>query len=250
MTTGAIAASTLVVGAVLAYVLRPSARLIAAVMAAGSGLLIGSVAYDLVEDAHLTLGVPMIAVSLLAGAGAFVLGTRLIERRGGAGRKRPTDPVPAGTSRDADEDGEADQPLAIVLGSVLDGVPESLVLGMSVLHGGLPVPLLVGIGLSNLPEGMAAASGLRARGWPLLRTVGLWLVVVAVSAVAAGVGHEVLGVRDVMWMGIAQTFAAGALLAMIADTMVPEAYAVERSWTGLMVVAGFAGSLLLAVWLG
>lgn len=237
---GALAASALVVGALLAYLGRPSPRLVAVVMAAGSGLLIGSVAYDLVADAHLSLSVPVISVSLLTGATVFVLGSRLIERRGGRRRKQASGAA----------SGEGDQPLAIVLGSALDGVPESFVLGMSVLHGGVSLPLLVGIGLSNLPEGMAASSGLRARSWPLARTLGLWLVVVAVSAVSAGVGHEILDADDTTWMGVAQTFAAGALLAMIADTMVPESYEVERWWTGLLVVAGFAGSLLLAAWLG
>lgn len=236
----ALAASALLVGALVVYAVKPSHRLIAVVMALGSGLLIGSVAYDLVGDVTGDLSVALVAVSLMAGAAMFVLGSRMIERRGGRRRKSPV-------SVGAGDDG---QPLSIVLGSALDGIPESFVLGLSVVAGGVNVPLLLGIGLSNLPEGMAASSGLRAQGWSLKRVAGLWGVVIATSAVSAALGHELLADDDGTLTGIVQTFAAGALLAMIADTMVPEAYGVEREWTGALVVAGFAMSLLLGSALG
>lgn len=239
---GALAASALLVGAVLAYVARPKARVVAVVMALGSGLLIGSVAYDLVEDARITLPVPAIAGWLLVGATVFVLGSRLISRLGRRGG--------SGGSGDNDTDDADDSALPIVLGSALDGVPESMVLGMSLVHGGVSIPLLFGIALSNLPEGIAGSTGLRSTGWSARRTLGLWAIVVAVSAVAAGLGNQLVASDDRTVMGIAQTFAAGALLAMITDTMIPESYAIERWWTGLLVVAGFCGSLLLASALG
>ncbi len=239
---GALAASALLVGAVLAYVARPKPRVVAVVMALGSGLLIGSVAYDLVEDARITLPVPAIAGWLLVGATVFVLGSRLISRLGRRGG--------SGGSGDTDTDDADDSALPIVLGSALDGVPESMVLGMSLVHGGVSIPLLFGIALSNLPEGIAGSTGLRSTGWSARRTLGLWAIVVAVSAVAAGLGNQLVASDDRTVMGIAQTFAAGALLAMITDTMIPESYAIERWWTGLLVVAGFCGSLLLASALG
>lgn len=237
---GIAASSTLVVGALIAYLLHPSTRVVAIVMALGSGLLIGSVAYDLVAEANLTLPLPAAAASLLVGALVFVGGTRLIERRGGRHRKKPTAP----------EDSSSDQPFAIVLGSALDGIPESFVLGLSVLSGGVSPSLLVGVGLSNLPEGMAASTGLRSRGWPLVRVLGLWAVVVVVSALSAVAGHELAMGEDSPLTGLAQTFAAGALLAMVTDTMIPESYALEREWTGGLVVAGFAASLTIGALLG
>lgn len=240
---GALAASALLVGAVLAYVARPKPRVVAVVMALGSGLLIGSVAYDLVEDARITLPVPAIAGWLLVGATVFVLGSRLISRLGRRGRS-------GGSGETDDADDADDSALPIVLGSALDGVPESMVLGMSLVHGGVSIPLLFGIALSNLPEGIAGSTGLRSTGWSARRTLGLWAIVVAVSAVAAGLGNQLVASDDRTVMGIAQTFAAGALLAMITDTMIPESYAIERWWTGLLVVAGFCGSLLLASALG
>jgi ZIP family zinc transporter len=242
---GALAASALLAGALLAYGLRPSPRLTAIVMAMGSGLLIGSVAYDLVADAQGSIPIGAVALSLLCGAAVFVLGSRLIARRGGGRRKSPS-----GGAAVTDGAKASDNPLAIVLGSALDGIPESFVLGLSVLHGGVSAPLLIGIGLSNLPEGMAASSGLRARGWREPRVLLMWAVVVGVSAISAALGHELLASDDGTLTGIVQTFAAGALLAMIADTMVPESYEIEREWTGGLVVAGFSLSLLIAAALG
>ena len=119
-------------------------------------------------------------------------------------------------------------------------------LGLSVLTGGVSMPLLIGIGLSNLPEGMSASAGLRARKWPIGRVMLMWSAVVATSAVSAGLGHTVLASDDGTLTGVVQTFAAGALLAMISDTMIPESYEIERVWTGGLVVGGFAASLLIA----
>lgn len=238
---GALASSTLLVGGVIAYSMSPSARFVAIIMALGSGLLIGSVAYDLVAEAQLTLPMAGVAVSMLVGAAIFVLGSRLIDSRAKS--------APA-TSTGGKEDAGSDSPLPIVLGSVLDGIPESFVLGLSVLHGGVSVPLLVGVGFSNFPEGLAGSAGLRSRGWPRGRVLGMWVLVILTSAVAAALGHEVLADDDGTWSAIAQTFAAGALLAMIADTMVPDSYEVEREWTGGLVVAGFTLSLLIAAVLG
>lgn len=231
---GALAASALLVGALFAYGFHPSPRITAAVMALGSGLLIGSVAYDLSLTPSCRCRSRR-SQPLLAGAAVFVLGSRVIERRGGDRRKDPTGA--ASTS---------DNPLGIVLGSVFDGIPESFVLGLSVLNGGVSVPLLIGIAMSNLPEGMAASSGLRARGWPALRTMRIWAIVIVTSGVSAAMGHRLLATDDGTITGVVQTFAAGALLAMVADTMVPEAYQVARTWTGGLVVAGFTSSLLIA----
>ena len=236
---GGLCAASLMIGALIAYAFKPSARLTAIIMAVGSGLLIGSVAYDLVADAQVTLALPWVASALFAGAAMFVLGTRLLETQGGKGRKDPTASQP-----------DEGNPLAIVLGSALDGIPESFVLGLSVLHGGVSATLLAGIALSNLPEGMAASAGLRARSWHLGRVLLMWSAVIIVSASAAGLGFGVLSSDDGTVAGIAQTFAAGALLAMIADTMIPESYRIEREWTGGLVVAGFALSLLIAAALG
>ncbi len=227
---GAAAAAALLLGALIALVSRPSPRIKAVVMALGAGVLIGSVSYELVDEALTALPLWQVALTLFVGSAVFLVGARWIERSGGGRRKHPEGP-------DDDTQGKA-----IVLGSILDGIPESVVLGLTVLQGSVSVPLLTGIALSNLPEGMASTSGLRASGWSVRRIVGMWSAVVAVSAIACALGYLLL---EAYGGGLAQSFAAGALLTMVADTMLPDSYAIERTWTGGFVVAGFALSVAL-----
>lgn len=231
---GAFGASALLVGALIAYTGTPSLRMIAVVMALGAGLLIGSVSFELVDEALKLADVGWVGVYTLIGAATFTVGDWWLDRRGGGRRK---------DSRGAQADGS---PLAIVFGSVLDGVPESFVLGLTVLEGHVSVALLVGILLSNFPEGLSSSSGLRIAGWPRRRVVVMWLTVIAVAGVSAGFGYALLDPSQGHTGAFAQSFAAGALLAMITDTMLPEAYGVEKSLTGSLVAIGFAISLVLS----
>jgi ZIP family zinc transporter len=231
---GGVAASALLVGALVAYVTTPSTKFIAIVMALGAGLLIGSISFELIDEALKSAEVATVGLYTLIGAAAFTGGNMYLDRKGGGGRK---------DSEGAQSDGS---PLAIVLGSVLDGIPESFVLGLTVLQGGVSVALLVGIALSNLPEGLSSSSGLRIAGWTRARVVKMWLIVVVVSAISAALGYALLDPTHGHTGAFAQGFAAGALLAMITDTMLPEAYDVERVSTGSLVAIGFAISLMLS----
>jgi zinc transporter, ZIP family len=143
------------------------------VMALGSGLLIGSISFELIDEAVKSSEVALVGLYTLIGAATFTLGNRVLDKKGGGDRK------------DADGAQASGSPLAIVFGSVLDGVPESFVLGLTVLQGGVSVALLIGLMLSNLPEGLSSSSGLRIAGWKRSRVVQMWLIVVAVSGVSA-----------------------------------------------------------------
>jgi len=120
------------------------------------------------------------------------------------------------------------------------------VLGLTVLQGGVSVSLLAGVVLSNLPEGMSSTSGLKAAGWPRGRVVLMWSAVVGVSALSAAAGYLLLDPASGRTGALVQAFAAGALLAMLTDTLLPEAYQVEGVFTGPLVVTGFAISLGLS----
>ena len=231
---GAVGASALLIGALIAYQLAPSRRVIAVVMALGTGLLIGSVCFELVNEAVKTQTVAWVGLLILVGAAVFTVGDWLLARGGGAERKDPSGAQAEGS------------PLAIVLGSVLDGIPESFVLGLTVLQGQVSLSLLAGVALSNLPEGMSSSSGLKAAGWSRNRVLLMWLAVMVVSALSAAAGYAVLDPASGRTGALVQGFAAGALLAMLADTLLPEAYAVEGVWTGSLVVFGFAVSLALS----
>jgi ZIP family zinc transporter len=231
---GALGASALLIGALIAYLLSPTRGVIAVVMALGTGLLIGSVSFELIDEALKYQAVAWVAAMVLGGAAVFTVGDWLLERRGGGDRKDATGAQAEGS------------PLAIVLGSVLDGIPESFVLGLTVLQGGVSVSLLAAVALSNLPEGMSSSSGLRQAGWPRNQVVAMWSVVVLVSGTAAAAGYAMLGPASGRTGALVQAFAAGALLAMLADTLLPQAYAVEGVLTGSLVVTGFAVSLALS----
>jgi zinc transporter, ZIP family len=230
---GALGASALAIGALIAYRLAPGRRTIANVMAIGSGVLIGSVSFELIDEALKTRTVGWVALLVLLGAATFTFGDWLLDRHGASERKDPSGKQAEGS------------PLAIVLGSVLDGIPESFVLGLTVLQGAVSASLFAGIVLSNLPEGMSSSSGLREAGWPLARVMRMWLAVIAASAVAAAAGYLLLDPQTQRTGALVQAFAAGALLAMVADTLLPEAYELVGVWTGLLVVVGFAVGLAL-----
>lgn len=232
---GAVAASSLVIGALIAFARPVKEATLGNVMAFGAGVLISAVTYDLVADAfELTQG-DAIPAGLAAGALAFFVGDRWIDRAGGAERKSVRGSA------------EADQPMAIVLGAVLDGIPESLVLGLSLLSGeGLSLTLLAAVFLSNLPESMAATVGLEARGRPRGRILGLWVIVVLVSACAAALGFALLDGAPPELLAFVQAFAAGAILTMLADTMMPEAYEHGGAVVGLSTTLGFTLAFLLA----
>lgn len=126
------------------------------------------------------------------------------------------------------------------------GYPSPSYWELTVLQGGISVALLIGVMLSNLSEGLSSASGLRIAGWTRARVVRMWLIVIAVSALSAALGYALLDPTHGHTGAFAQGFAAGALLAMITDTMLPEAYEEEGLSTGSLVAIGFAISLMLS----
>lgn len=231
---GVFGSAFLLLGAWLAYRFDLSRRFTAVVMALGAGVLFGSVVYELIDEALKTQSVRRVGLFLLLGAGTFAVGDNIISRSGGSERKDSTGKQASGS------------PLAIVMGSVLDGIPESFVLGLTVLQGSVSVPLLAGIALSNLPEAVSSSSGLKAAGWRSRRVYLMWSAVTAAAGVSAALGYLILNPAGALTGAQAQAFAGGALLAMVADELLPEAYEVEGVVTGVLVVAGLALSLLLS----
>ena len=198
-------------------------------MAFGSGALIASVAYELVYEAFDT-DLALASAGFAAGALAFYVGDWAIDRRGGHGRKSM-----AGQHQLA---GSAN---AIVLGTVLDGIPESFVLGASLLQEGIvPVAVVVGVFVSNVPESLSGTSGLVEAGWSRRRIVTMWSAVVGVSVLSAAAGWLLLDAMPNAAGAFALAFAGGALLVMLADTLMPEAFELGGREAGLLTALGFA----------
>lgn len=236
---GLIGASSLVLGAVVAFAFDVPARIQGLVLAFGAGILFGAVAYELIEDAAAAsmTGID-VAIGFAAGAIVFYLGSVAIDRistdrRAGHLESR-RDPRAGG--------------LATVLGAVLDGIPESIVLGLSLVPGGgVGLPVLVAIFLSNVPESLSASEDLLAGGFSRARVVGLWVIVAVASAAAAGLGFALLDAAPLVLIVGMQAFAAGAILAMLAESMIPEAYEIGGRAVGLATALGFAVAAYLSL---
>lgn len=228
---GFIAGSALLVGAAIGIWAHISRRIVALVMGFGAGALVSAVSFDLTEEALNLGGAAPTALGLAAGGITFFVGDLLIERRQAA----------AGTG------GAGGGGLPIVLGALLDGLPESIVLGATLLSGGgVSVSFLSAVFVSNLPEGLAGARDLREAGRSPRWIMGLWLAVAVASAVAAAIGFALLGDMAPAQAAVIQAFAAGAILAMLADSMFPEAFEYGGIGVGLATVFGFALAAFLS----
>jgi zinc transporter, ZIP family len=135
--------------------------------------------------------------------------------------------------------------LPIVLGAVLDGIPESAVLGLTLLTGSISVTMLAAVLISNLPEALAATAGLRKGGWSATRLLYLWGAVVGASAVASALGYGLFDGASPTTVAFVLAFAAGAILTMLADTMMPEAFENAGSLVGLLTTLGFAAAFAI-----
>jgi len=233
---GLAGASALVLGALAGLVIQVPRRWVALLLAFGSGALVSALAFDLTEEAFTHGGTAPVAIGLAAGALAFFGGNQLLHRRGAARRGQRVQRADAGSG------------VSIVLGAVLDGIPESVVLGSTLLAGaGVAVPFLAAVFISNVPESLSAAADLRRAGHRPAWIIGLWVVVALVSGVAAALGYWVLGEMGASELvPFIQAFAAGAILTMLVDTMIPEAFADGGDLTGLATVFGFALAYLLS----
>lgn len=222
------AAASLLVGALLAMRWRLPKKVVGIIMAFGVGVLVSAIAFELTEEAFRTAGASAsLAIGLAAGALTFFIGDWAIDHMGGQRRKNP-------------EGKGGDSGMAIVLGSVLDGIPESIVIGLSIVHGGaVGVAMLVAVFLSNLPEAIGATSGLLKSGWRRGPIIGLWTLVVAVSGLASLAGFALFDTASADVVAFTLAFSAGALLTMLADTMMPEAYDDAGPLAGIITTLGF-----------
>ena len=204
-------------------------------MAFGSGVLVSSVAFELVEEAVRIGGQLPMAIGLTLGTIAFYLGDNAIDSLGAEGMGSVKGP-------ESPESG-----LAIVLGAALDGVPESIVLGLTFAAGeGVGLAFLVAVFLSNLPEGIAGTAGLLRGGWDRGRILRLWLIVVVASAFAAFIGGSVLADIGGELHAFILGFAGGAILTMLADTLIPEAFDHAGKQAGLATTLGFGLAFALS----
>lgn len=228
---GALAASSLVIGALLGLQRHWPDRQIGAVLAFGAGALISAVSFELAQEGFEVGGAGWVAIGLALGALTYFFASRALDRRGGRRGHRP--PSRPGTGM-----GEGG---ALALGATLDGIPEQLVLGIGLAAGdGISASLLLAIFISNLPEAIGSASEMHGGGRGRRSIIELWLAVAAVATLATIVGWVLADDAGAAFTAAIDGFAAGALLVMLVDSMIPEARTRAGRIAGLVSVLGFA----------
>ena len=232
---GFVGGAALFIGAAMALYLHTSMRFVGLVMGFGTGVLFSAVAFELTREAYDKAGADAVVLGLLAGSLVFFAGDWVIDHRGGNRRKSPTGMQPEATGS------------ALVLGALLDGIPESAAIGVSLIGGGgVGIAVVAAVFLSNIPEGLSATSGMKNSGRSTGYILGLWAAVAAASTLAAALGYVLLGGVSPTVVAAVQAFAAGAILTMLSDTMVPEAVKHAGSLVGLVTALGFVCAFLLS----
>lgn len=236
---GFVAGAALIVGAFVGYRFDVPQRLIAAIMAFGSGVLISALSFELIDEAYERGGFNSMAVGFLGGAAVYTAANWLLARQGAKHRKRSGDQQPT----EAEDGGSG---TAIAVGALLDGIPESIVIGLSMLGGGTVSAVAVGaIFLSNVPEGLSSAAGMKKAGRSATYVFGIWIGIALASGIASLIGYTVFQDFSAGVVAATTAVAAGAILAMLVDTMIPEAFATAHDFAGLITVAGFLAAFAL-----
>jgi ZIP family zinc transporter len=230
----------LLVGAIAGLFSRMPHQPIAMAMSVGAGLVLSGVSLKVAADAIRVAGPLAAALSLLLGAAVFSASNALLARFGAAHRKRCGDCV--------QQPAESQQPgsgVAIALGNAVDAVPEAMVLGIALRDPVVPLTLVIAFSVSNFPVALSSTAGMRAAGRSYVYIVLLWSVIATGAALAIAAGYIGFGLLSGAWPPRLLAFGAGALIAMAAETMIPEAFHNSPRFSGLLVAFGF-GLLLLA----
>ena len=237
---GLLAGGALVLGAAIAWFMRVPQRVIAAVMAFGSGVLISALAFELMDEAYRRGGLDSTGAGFIGGAAVYTLANWVLARYGARHRKRSQGQQP---SEDEDQGSGA----AIAVGALLDGIPESIVIGLSLLQGGaVSMVAVIAIFLSNIPEGLSSAAGMKKAGRSAVYVFGVWTAIALASSMAAWAGYALFRGVSAEWVAATTAIAAGAILAMLADTMIPEAFEHTHNAAGLITVLGFFAAFVLS----
>jgi ZIP family zinc transporter len=235
---GLLAGGALVIGAAVGYFVRVPPRLISAIMAFGSGVLISALSFELMEEAYQRGGFTATALGFIGGAAIYTVANWWLSRAGAKHRKR------SGTQQAKASD---DSGAAIAIGALLDGIPESIVIGLSLLAGGVVSFVAVAaIFLSNIPEGLSSAAGMKKAGRSATYVFGVWSGIAIASGVAALVGFTAFEGLSPGVVAATMATAAGAILAMLSDTMMPEAFEGTHELAGLVTVCGFLAAFALS----
>lgn len=235
---GWLAGSSLLAGAFIGFHFNLSQKLIAQIMAYGSGVLISALSFELMDEAASEGGLLSTSLGFLAGALIYTFLTIKLNQRGAKNRKR------SGELQISEKESEGSG-MAIALGAILDGIPESIVVGLSLLSGkGVNLVTVLAIFISNVPEGLSSASGMKNAGRSRKYVFTLWFSITLISGFASYCGFAFFGELSKGAVALTTGISAGAILSMIVDTMIPEAHEKQHEYTGILSVIGFLSAFI------
>jgi ZIP family zinc transporter len=234
---GLLATSSLAIGGMIATRFNIGKKTLGVIMAFGAGTLISAISYELIFEAVKLApksGFP--ALGLFAGAFTFFFADKLIEKFGAKDHMSINAPKQAALI------------IPMVLAIILDGVPESIVIGLGIFEGGsVSLAMLVAVFISNLPESIAGSTGMKASGWSRTKIQLLWLAIALVCAASTVAGFALFSNASEHWLSFINAFAGGAILIMIANSMIPEAYEHGGKLAGIFTVLGFFVSITVVI---
>jgi zinc transporter, ZIP family len=234
---GLLATSSLIMGGVIASGFSPGKRTLGIIMAFGAGTLISAVSYELIFEAvKLAKGTGFPAFGLFSGALVYFFSDKLIEKMG------------ARNHMEIDASHSSSLAVPMLLGIILDGIPESIVIGLGIFEGGkVSLAMLVAVFISNLPEAIAGTTGMKAGGWKTNKIIILWLCISVICAISTVAGFSLFNSASAHWLSFIQAFAGGAILMVLANSMIPESYEHGGKLTGIFTVLGFFISVTMVI---
>jgi len=234
---GLIATSSLLIGGIIGSTVKIEKKTLGKIMAFGAGVLISAIAYELVYESVVLsrfTGIPLI--SFLAGALVFFFADRIIGKYGTSNRNSINASATTGLV------------VPMVLAIVMDGIPESTVIGLGILEtGSVSMAMLIAVFISNLPEAIAGSAGMKAGGWSFKKIMTLWVGIALICAVFTGLGFSLFGEASNGLISFVNAFAGGAMLMMLANTMMPEAFEHGGKSAGVFTVLGFIVSVSIII---
>ncbi|HWS59583.1 MAG TPA: hypothetical protein VN182_01505 [Flavobacterium sp.] len=234
---GLLATSSLIIGGAIAIRFTLSNRAIGIIMGFGAGALISAISYELIFEAvKLGKGTGFPGYGLFAGAACFYFSDKLIGNFGAKNRLK------------VGEVKSSSLVVPMVLAIILDGIPESIVIGLGIFEGGkISLAMLVAVFISNLPEAIAGSNGMKEGGWSRAKIQLLWVFIALICALSSVAGYAFFSGASIEWISFIQAFAGGAILMMLANSMIPEAYEHGGKLAGVFTVLGFSVSVAVVI---
>jgi ZIP family zinc transporter len=238
---GGLAGSSLLIGALIGYYCNLNQRIVAAVMAFGSGALISALSFELIQEAYNKGGLKSAGMGFIIGALVYTAANYFISQKGAKHRKRSN--LKGKSHLDTSDAGA----LSIAMGAFIDGIPESLVIGLSIIDGGrINLITVLAIFISNIPEGLSSSAGMKNAKRSKIYIFSIWGIIALTSSIVSSLGYTLFKGISSGFVSAILAVAAGAILSMVVDTMIPEAFEETHDFAGLITAVGFLSAFILS----